>query len=242
MEYYLDTAGVVGRCRASTLNILFALLTLLTGSRLRRAKVSARKRGRRAHFNAVAVFEVIERVRRARHVTTVHDYLVRVKRAAAECPSLTGEEKTKVFVHSLCAGVGASVDVRRPGNMHKAIAEAVRIEAGQADRSRERRAGRGEPPRCQARAGRTEAREPHLRHLQVGARLSDTVGSLCPQRAGDRRRVEVRGSLTSGASRLGRGFRILSGLCVLSERGTAGGFEVRGRTKAARATGLSVEG
>lgn len=71
---------------------------------------------------------------------------MRFNEVAAECPALAEEEKTEMIVSRMPAKTGGLVGVRSPRNTKQAIAEAVGIVAQQADRSREQRVGRGEPP------------------------------------------------------------------------------------------------
>lgn len=66
----------------------------------------------------------IERLRRVRQLNTAQDYLIRFKKAAAECPDLLQEEKTNEFVTSPRPESGGLVYERRPRNMKEAIKEA----------------------------------------------------------------------------------------------------------------------
>lgn len=148
--------------------------------------------------------EVLEGVRRVRQFTTVQDYLVRFNRTVAECPSLSAEFKAKIFVNYSRAEIGDLVDVSRPRNVKEAIGGAVRIEAEQAERNRDRRAGRGEPAPGQPRGVRPEARRPHGEDVQAGMRHSGYGGvSASATSPGPPADVRVRGrSKTADAAAL----------------------------------------
>lgn len=63
----------------------------------------------------------MERLRRVRQLTTVQDYLIRFRKAAAECRNLGEEEKTNAVAKSLRTETGEPVYLRRPRNMKVAL-------------------------------------------------------------------------------------------------------------------------
>lgn len=172
----MDSAGVYGevaRLRVAVSFLDFERMdwfTVALGDSQRPQTWTEMKEVIRAHFNAVSESEASERVRRVRQVGTVQDYLLRFNKAVAECPHLSEEEKTKIFVVNLKAEIGDLVDVRRPRSMKDAIAEAVRIEAKQAERTRDRRGTRAEPPPSLAKGPRADGRRSPGEDVQAGPR------------------------------------------------------------------------
>lgn len=75
--------------------------TIALGENQRPRTWTGRKELSRNRFNVVSVWEALGRVRRTRQFTTVQDNLVRFTEAAAGCPSLSEEEKTRILVNRL---------------------------------------------------------------------------------------------------------------------------------------------
>lgn len=191
MEYYMDSAGVFGevaRLRVAVSFLDFERMdwfTVALGESQRPQSWTEMKEVILSHFNAISETEAVERARRVRQGGAVQEYLSRFNKAVAECPNLLEEEKTKMFVANLKPEISDLVDVRRPRNMKEPIAEAVRIGAKQAERARERRGVRGEPPPAAAKGPRAEGRggpggnvQAGPRHMGYGGYLGGSYGGL----------------------------------------------------------------